>query len=665
MRHLRGDILEPVACPRLSKGEVHGAPYQPSRETLDRSNVLAFCRAHGVSSYEELVQRAASDPEWFWGAVEKDLGIEWSVPYTKVLDDSKGPEWPRWFTGGRLNLGHNLLDRWIRAGAGAKPAVLFEREDGRAGRWTYEDLADEANRLCRLLRGLQVGPGDAVGVYMPMVPEAVAAVVAIAKVGAVFIPLFSGYGADAVAKRLNDCRAKVLFTADGFRRRGLLVEMKKTADAARALSPSLRHTVVLRLEGCEVPWEPKHDLDWKVALCPFEASFEAVAVDSEHPFMIIYTSGTTGKPKGAVHVHGGFLVKIAEEVLHQGDFHAGDVLHWVTDMGWIMGPWEVVGTLALGGTVLLFDGAVDYPGPDRLWALVERHKVSFLGLSPTLIRALMKSGDAPVEAHDLSSLRAIGSTGETWNPVPWMWCFEKVGRSRVPIINLSGGTEVAACFLSALTIMPLKPCTLGGPALGMAVDVVDEEGRPVRGQVGELVCRRPWPSQTRGLFEAQDRYLEAYWSRFKGVWFHGDFASVDKDGYWFLHGRSDDTIKVAGKRLGPSEVESVVTSHPAVAECAAVGIPDEVKGEALWVFAILRPPNEPTDALRGQIVALVERDLGKAFRPAQVRFVRELPKTRNAKILRRAIRAAVVGGEQGDLSGLENRASLDEIRSAR
>jgi acetyl-CoA synthetase len=488
--------------------------------------------------------------------------------------------------------------------------------------------------------------------------------VAIAKVGATFVPLFSGYGADAVAKRLNDANAKVLLTADAFRRRGALVEMKKAADAAAASAPCVKHIVMLRHEQADVPWDKVRDIDWKIGLCPFEPRFDAVPVDSEHPFMVIYTSGTTGRPKGAVHVHGGFLVKVAQEVLHQGDFHDGDVLHWATDMGWIMGPWEVVGTLALGGTILLYDGALDYPGPDRLWSLVERHRVTFLGIAPTLIRSLMKSGDEPVLKHDLRSLKAIGSTGETWNPVPWTWCFEKVGGSRCPIINLSGGTEVGACFLSALTIMPLEPCTLGGPALGMAVDVVDEAGAPVRGRVGELICRRPWPSQTRGLFGAPERYIEAYWSRMPGVWFHGDFASVDADGFWFLHGRSDDTIKIAGKRLGPTEVESAVTSHPAVAECAAVGVPDETKGEALWVFAILRPGHEPSDALRAEVVAVVERDLGKAFRPSKVKFVRELPKTRNAKILRRAIRAAVSGGEPGDLSGLENPRALDEIRGA-
>ncbi len=656
--------MSATPIPQISRGPPPRAAYVPSRETLDRSNVTAFMRKHSIPTYEALVERSVTDLEWFWSAVEQELGVEWFSPYSNVLDESKGPQWPRWFVGGQLNLGHNLLDRWLKAGRGSNPAVIFEREDGRAGRWSYRDLGDETNRLCRLLRGLGVKKGDAVAVYMPMVPETVAAVIALAKMGAVFIPLFSGYGADAVAKRLNDCKAKVLLTADGFRRRGALVEMKRAADAAVESSPTVKHVVMLRLEHCEVPWNKSRDVDWKIGLCPFEATFDALPVDSEHPFMIIYTSGTTGKPKGAVHVHGGFLVKIAQEVLHQGDYHDGDVLHWVTDMGWIMGPWEVVGTLALGGTILLYDGAVDYPGPDRLWSLVERHKVTFLGVSPTLIRALQKSGDEPVLKHDLRSLRAIGSTGETWNPVPWMWCFEKVGGGRCPIINLSGGTEVGACFLSALTIMPLEPCTLGGPALGMAVDVVDEAGKPVREQVGELVCRRPWPSQTRGLFEAPERYLEAYWSRFPGVWFHGDFASVDRNGYWFLHGRSDDTIKIAGKRLGPTEVESIVTSHPAVSECAAVGIPDEAKGEVLWVFAILRPGHPGTDAVRAEIVLRVERDLGKAFRPAQVKFVKELPKTRNAKILRRAIRAAVSGGEPGDLSGLENPRSLDEIRGA-
>ncbi len=653
-----------VPAPRVTGRVIDGAAYVPTPQTVERSNVTRFMRTRDVASYEELVQRAANDPSWFWAEVEKEIGVQWVKPYTEVLDMSGGSAFAKWFVGGKLNLGANLLDRWIEAGKGHSPAVRFEREDGARGVWSYQRLADEVNPLCRLLRGIGVGPGDAVGVYLPMVPEAVAAVVALAKLGAVFVPLFSGYGADAVATRLNDCEAKVLLTADGVRRRGKVVDMKAVADEAVSRAPTVKHTVVLKLERNEVAWDGQRDIDWRLGCCPFENTFEPAAVDSEHPFMIIYTSGTTGRPKGAVHVHGGFLVKIAQEVLHQGDYHDGDVVYWFTDMGWIMGPWEVVGTLALGGTILTYDGAPDYPGPDRLWDICERHRVSFLGVSPTLIRALIKYGEEPVAKHDLSSIRAIGSTGETWNPDPWKWCFKHVGGGRAPIINLSGGTEVGACFLSGLTILPLKPCTLGGPALGLAVDVVDEEGKALRGEVGELVCRAPWPSQTRGLHRARERYLETYWSRFEGIWFHGDFASVDRDGYWFLHGRSDDTIKIAGKRVGPGEVESVLTGHRAVREAAAVGVPDETKGEVLWAFVLLQPGTEWTPALEAELVHRIESELGKPFRPAAVRAVDELPKTRNAKILRRAIRSAITGAEAGDLSSLENPRAVEAIRAA-
>jgi len=381
--------------------------------------------------------------------------------------------------------------------------------------------------------------------------------------------------------------------------------------------------------------------------------------------MIAYTSGTTGRPKGAVHVHGGFLVKIAQEVYHQTDLHPGeDVLFWITDMGWIMGPWEVVGGLACGGTVFLYEGAPDYPGPDRLWALVERHGISILGVSPTLIRALSRHGTAPLKAHDLSSIRVIGSTGEPWNPEPYRWCLEHVGGGRAPIINLSGGTEVGACFLSPVPIVPLKPCSLGGPALGVDVDVFDAEGNPVRGQVGELVCKQPWPGMTRGVWRDPARYLETYWSRWEGVWVHGDWASVDADGEWFLHGRSDDTIKVAGKRVGPAEFESALVAHPAVTEAAAVGVPHALKGQAVWCYVVLQPGHEPGDALRDELLDGVVSILGKAFKPEKIRFVRELPKTRSAKIVRRAVRAAALGQDPGDVSSLENPSALEAVQQA-
>ncbi|MGH9283263.1 MAG: AMP-binding protein, partial [Acidimicrobiales bacterium] len=414
--------------------------------------------------------------------------------------------------------------------------------------------------------------------------------------------------------------------------------------------------VVGRLEDGGVV--PDGALPWPA---PATEPFPTRMVDSEHILFIAYTSGTTGRPKGTVAVHGGFGVKIVEEAVFQFDLTAADTLFWLTDMGWIMGPWEVVGTLGTGATLALFDGAPDWPGPDRLWGYLARHRVSVVGLSPTFIRSLLPHGDRPVRAHDLSALRALASTGEPWNLDPWFWYFEVVGGSRCPVINVSGGTEVGACFLTPHPVEPIKPMSLGGPALGLAMDVYDDDGRPVRGQVGELVCTQPWPGMTRGLYKDPERYLETYWSRWPDVWVHGDWASVDADGAWFLHGRSDDTIKLAGKRLGPAEVESALVSHPLVVEAAAVGVPHEVKGEELWCFVVLGPGSAATDQLRAELTDLVGERLGRPFRPSSVRFVTALPKTRNAKVLRRAVRSVALGRDPGDLSSLEDPSTLAAI----
>jgi acetyl-CoA synthetase len=638
--------------------------WRPTKELLEQSNVARFMRAHGISSYEELIKRSTDDVEWFWDAVVKDLKIEFFEPYERVLDTSQGIPWAKWFVGGKLNLAYNCVDRHAQGAKKAKKALIWEGEDGQVRTWTYEKLFSETNKLANALKELGVGKGDAIGLFMPMIPEIVAAFLAIAKVGAIVVPIFSGFGAEAVATRLKDCEAKVLITADGFWRKGRQIPMKQTADEAAAQTPSIRHVIVYKRLGIDIPWTEGRDLWWHDLLAKQDEKCPSEPMDSEDPFMIIYTSGTTGRPKGAVHVHGGFLVKIAEEVAYQTDLRDDDVLYWITDMGWIMGPWEVVGGLALGGTIFLYEGAPDHPGPDRLWAMVERHRVTTLGVSPTLIRALMRYGEEPLKQHDLSSLRVIGSTGEPWNPDPYMWCFKHVGGGRCPIINLSGGTEVGACFLSPHPINELKPCTLRGPSLGMAIDVFDEKGNPVRGEVGELVCKKPWPAMTRGLYKDPERYIQTYWSRFEGVWTHGDWAYIDEDGFWFLHGRSDDTIKIAGKRLGPAEVESAVVEHPSVAEAAAVGVPHELKGETIWVYAVLKPNVEPSDALREELKELVIEKLGKAFAPESVKFVKELPKTRNAKILRRAIRAMALGQDPGDLSNLENPQALEEIKRA-
>lgn len=622
---------------------------------------------HGLDDFDALVSRSIADPEWFWDAVVRFLGIRFTVPYDKVLDSSDGVEWTKWFVGGRLNLAVTCLDRHADdPDRRDQPAIVWEGEEGVTRTLTYAELRTLADRLAAGLSARGVGEGDAVGLFLPMVPETVAALLAVAKLGALFLPIFSGYGSEAVALRLADAGAVAVVTADGFTRRGEPVLMKETADAAAAAVPSV-HTVVVvpRLGRDDLPLEAGRDVMLPDLVAGMPDRIDAAVVDSEHPLFIAYTSGTTGRPKGSVHVHGGFLVKIAEEVAFQTDLRPGETLFWLTDLGWIMGPWEIVGTLANGGAVFLYDGAPDHPEPDRLWALVERHRIEVLGVSPTLVRALMANGHEPVAAHDLSSLRVLASTGEPWNEAPWRWYFETVGASRCPVINISGGTEVGACFLSPHVAQPIRACSLGGPSLGMAVDVFDDHGHPVRGEVGELVCTKPWPGMTRGIWHDPERYLETYWSRWPGVWWHGDWASVDEDGQWFLHGRSDDTIKVAGKRLGPAEVETVLVEHPAVVEAAAVGLPDDVKGEVLWCYVVVADGVAADDALRAELRALVAERLGKSFAPSGIRFTQAIPKTRSAKVMRRAIRAVATGSETGDLSGLEDPSALDAVAAAR
>lgn len=637
----------------------------PSDDEAAATNVGRFLARHGIADIDALRARSVADPDWFWDAVVEFLGIRFATPYSEVLDTSAGIPWARWFTGGTLNLADNCVDRWADGPDADRAAVVWEGDDGTVTEWTWRELRAQADGLATLLEQRGVQAGDRVGMYLPMLPETVAAVLGIAKLGAVFLPLFSGYGVDAVATRLADAEASVIITADGFARRGKTVDMLSVAAEAAARVPSVRTLVVVpRLRAGAAPVTRGDTAPFVPWPAPATTPFPTRMVDAEHPLFIAYTSGTTGRPKGSVHVHGGWLVKVAEEGAFQTDCRRDDTLFWFTDLGWIMGPWEITAALAAGATLALFEGAPDWPAVDRLWAFLERHRVSILGISPTLIRALMPHGDAAVKAHDLSALRILGSTGEPWNEDPWRWYFEVVGGGRCPVINISGGTEVGACFLAPHPVEPIKPMSLGGPSLGMAVDVFDENGKPLRGAVGELVCTAPWPGMTRGLYKDPERYLDTYWSRWPDVWVHGDWASIDEDGDWFLHGRSDDTIKVAGKRLGPAEVESALVSHPAVVEAAAVGIPDEVKGEGLYGYVVLAPGVAPTDELRNELADLVATHLGKSFRPSGIRFTLALPKTRNAKVLRRAIRATAIGRDPGDLSSLEDPSTIEAVKAA-
>jgi acetyl-CoA synthetase len=635
--------------------------WRPSDDVRERSNAMRLARRLGFDDYWELVRFSAEEPERFWPEAIEDMGLKFSQPWEQVCDLSGGPEWATWFVGGKLNLAWNCVHRWASGPRADANAAVWQSEDGERRALTYRELSDEVTRFAEGLAALGVEPGDRVALFLPMSPEVAIASHACAHLGAIQVPIFSGFAAPAIAARLQHSEAKVVVTADGSLRRGREVPMKAMVDEALAEAPSVEHVVVWRRLGSDAPMTAGRDRYWDEAVADSPGELEPLEVDSEHPYLLTYTSGTTGQPKGVVHVQGGFLVSITREVAYQADARPEDVIHFVTDMGWIMGPWEVVGGMALGCTVVFAEGAPDWPAADRVWGLVESEGVSILGLSPTLVRALIPHGAELVERHDLSSLRVLVTTGEPWNPEPYRWLFEHVGGTRCPIINCSGGTEVGACFLSPTPAVPIKACSLGGPALGMAMDVVDSEGRPVRGEVGELVCRKPFPGMTRGFWRDPERYLDTYWRRLPGIWVHGDWALVDEDGFWFLHGRSDDTLNIAGKRLGPAELESAMVGHPAVAEAAAVGVPHEVKGEVAWVFCALVPGEEPSEELAAELRGLAAKELGKAFAPERVLFVSALPKTRSAKIVRRAVRAKALGSDPGDLSSLENPETLEEI----
>jgi acetyl-CoA synthetase len=617
--------------------------WRPPPELVEQANVTRLGRKLGAGDYHELHRISIEEPERFWPAVVEDLELEFSQPWDAVLDTSRGREWATWFTGGRVNVARVCLHRWA-AERPDEEALVWQSEDGRRTALSWAEASRQTVQLAEALVELGVVPGDRVALFMPMCPAVAVASHACAHVGAVQVPIFSGFAAPAIASRLEDSQAKVVLCADWSLRRGKRMEMRETLADAGPGKLAVEHVL---------EWNRETE-EWPELVSRQPGALPPLEVDSETPYLLAYTSGTTGRPKGALHVQGGFLVSIAREAAYQTDVKPGDRVHFATDMGWIMGPWTVVGGGAAGATVVFAEGAPDWPD-DRLWRLVEQERVTMLGLSPTLVRALIPRGEPTA---DTSSLRSICTTGEPWNPGPYRWLFEHVGGSRTPIVNISGGTEVGACFLTTVITEPIKAVALGFPALGIDADVVDAAGRPLRGEVGELVCRRPWPGMTRGVWGDDERYLDTYWRRFPGIWTHGDWASIDADGYWFLHGRSDDTLNIAGKRIGPAELESAAIGSGVVAEAAAIGVPHAVKGEVAWLFCVPNPGAEPDEAL---VAAAVTAALGKAFAPARIVWVGALPKTRSAKIVRRAVRASALGKDPGDLSSLENPESLEEI----
>ncbi len=934
--------------------------WTPTPEVIERAQLTKFMRQVGVSTWDELYAYSINDVEKFTEEVIKFLDIKFDPPYEKLLDLSNGVEFPNWFgtrtpssamrakpeeispeepaiadegvrvPSAGLNITEMCLDRWQTDEMKDQPAVIWEGEEGDHRSYTYSELYVAVEKCVSMLRSLNLGKGDAVGIHLPMIPEVAVALLAINRIGGIAVPVFSGYGVDAIASRMNAVGAKAIFTCNGFPRRGKWFDMQQVAADAVANVPTAE--VIIFVERKTVDAKP---FDSGCVLKPVADELMAHLTKSvfrskrvrrwsankhftgfalglagsnitaaEDPLIILYTSGTTGKPKGIAHTHASFPIKAAQDMAFGTDVGKGTRISWYTDIGWMMGPWLIYGALINGATICIYDGAPDYPTPDRMWEFCAKHKVEVLGISPTLIRSLAsrnadtlvrmdaasastssarkgwsrggrlphfdgevtqfitfrladslpkpvlerlklqlehnklsddleeyrqrvedyldsgagecilrdpllawavqstllnehgsscelkawvvmpnhahlllrllpghemsgfmkrikgvsarkineirgttgpvwqpdyfdryirdgrhyarvlsyieknpviakicraaeeyefgsayRSGDTPVptdassagslgggtadadksvrapfERHDLSSLRIFASTGEPWNPAPWWWLFEKVGNSKLPIINYSGGTEISGGILMGNPLLPIKPCSFPAPCPGMDVDILDENGQSVEsGKVGELVIKQPWIGMARGFWQEKERYLDSYWRRFKDIWVHGDFAMRDKDGHWFILGRSDDTLKIAGKRVGPAEVESLLVAHPLVTEAAVIGVPDEMKGTAMVAFCV-RNADTPVgneraarreDAdrvpLEAELKALVAKDMGKPLAPSKIHFVSALPKTRNAKVMRRVIRSAYLGEDPGDLSALENPNSVAEI----
>jgi len=636
-------------------GDPAGAAWLPSNAVMARSRLARAMERWGYGSLADLHRDSVDKPDWFWRAALADLGIEFSTPWETLKDESAGREFPRWFTGGKLNVATHCVDRWVADPAHRDRLAVAYEGDSIAGRsMTFAELGEEVERVAAGPVALGIGKGDRVGFFMPVIPEAAVAVLACAKIGAIGIPAFSGYGPEPLAARLRAAGAKALVTVDGTTRRGGRVAMKDIADGAAANLPDLEAVIVIRHDGSDVATTAR-DHDW-AELGRRAAPVPTVACDPNDPVMIIYTSGTTGEPKGIVHSHAGFLVKSGLDFGYCFDIQEDDRVGWIADMGWMLGPLMVLGVLQFGAAIVWVEGLPNHPDTNRMWDIVERQGVTLLGMAPTAVRGLRAATGGAKPTQDLSTLRAFTSTGEAWDEPSWRWLFETVGESRRPILNYTGGTETGGGILSNYTITPQAPASFSGPILGMDVDVLAEDGTPTDG-IGELSVRNTWPGLTHSFWKAPERYLETYWSAIPGEYVHGDLASVGADGYWHIHGRSDDTIKVSGRRIGPAEIESALVTHAEIAEAAVIGVPDPDRGSRIVGFVTLKG-----DALdQPAAIDAVARLCGKAMIPSALVVVAALPKTKNGKIMRRAIRSRYLGQPAGDMSALDAATPLDLI----
>jgi acetyl-CoA synthetase len=630
--------------------------YEPPKELAENSNVLAYAREKGFSSFEELYNWTVQNPEQFWSEMATRF-LDWYQPWDKVLDDSKAPFF-KWFTGGKTNIFHNAIERHLDGPNRDKVAIIWESEQGETKTYTYAQLATEINRFANVLKSQGVKKGDRVTIYLPRVTELLIAMLAVTKIGAMHSVVYGGFSTEALHSRILDAQSNVLITADGGWMNNKIVELKKiTNEAVDRAADIVHRVIVLRRTGHDIEMKDGRDVWWhELAAQPgMDDPCPTEQMDAEDPMFMLYTSGTTGTPKGLVHTCGGYQVYIATTLSFVFDIKPDDIWWCAADPGWITGhSYIVYAPLILGATEVIYEGAPSYPNPGRWWQVAEKYGVTVLYTAPTAIRGLMRFGDDWPAKYDLSKLRLLGSVGEPINPEAWRWYHRVIGNNRCPIMDTWWQTETGGYMITPNPTTPLKPGSGTKPFLGIVADVLNEDGDPATGaDDGLLVIKTPWPGMLRTIYGDPDRYVNQYWARFPGLYTAGDAARKDEDGYFWVIGRIDDVIKVSGYRLGTAEVESALVSHAAVAEAAAIGLPHEIKGNAIHTFVILRNGFEPSDALAEELRQHVGKELGPIARPEAINFVPGLPKTRSGKIMRRVLKARALGLPEGDLSTLE------------
>ena len=613
---------------------------------------------HNISSLEELSQKAKNDLEWFWESVDKDLGIFWDEPYVKTLDVSKGIAWSKWFVNGKTNIYKSSVEKFVKTSP-QKTAYHFISEDAKTSKISYSELDSKVSKLANGLKLLGIKKGDVIAIYLPMIEEAILAILAASKIGAIQTVIFSGYSSESLHVRLQDCNAKILLISDGFHRKGKQVSQKQTAELA-IKDTAIEKVIVIPYKGVDKFYESEKIIFYDKLILSQSTICKTEILDSEDPLFILYTSGTTGKPKGVIHTHGGFSVFAGHQAAYLIDTHDYDTLFWPADIGWITGlVWNVYGLLIMGASAVIYDGALDFPTSDRIWKILSEHHATIFGISPTAVRLFKKNNVEPLKSFSLDKIKNIPTTGEPLDEDSWWWLFEKVGNKKIPIMNLSGGTEIGGAMLSVFPGMKLKPSTVGIPVPGMNLDVFDDNQNSVRNQNGYLVIKSPWPAMTRGLLNDDQRYLETYWSRFEDIWFHGDYVYVDEDNLWYMRGRTDDVINVSGHRMSTAEIEHTVISNKKISDAASIAIPDDLTGEAIVVFFVADDKLETN--LESEISDHISEKIGKVARPKHVFQLSDMPKTRTGKIMRRLLKSKLLGKDLGDLSSLENPLVLDEI----